>query len=262
MSGSETPGVRSPLPFADRVNVVGTDQPFQWLAAGWRDLTAAPAASVLLGLVFVVAGILLTFGLAAAGLTYLIAPLVAGFMLAGPALTAGFYAISRALEAGQRPALAAALTAWRDNPAQLLGLGLAQVLFLVIWMRFAAMIFAITFPSTQLGPQALLNAALFTLDGNVFLLVGTTVGAVMACIAFAAGAFSVPLLLDRRAGVLEAIVISAVAVVINLRTMAVWAGIIVVFAAAGLVLGYIGLAVTLPLLGHATWHAYRAVIRA
>ena len=83
----------------------------------------------------------------------------------------------------------------------------------------------------------------------------------MATIAFAFGAFSLPLLLDRRMGLLEAVVTSAVAVVINARAMAVWAGLIVLFTVAGLALGYVGLVVTLPLVGHATWHAYRAVLQ-
>ena len=83
----------------------------------------------------------------------------------------------------------------------------------------------------------------------------------MATIAFAAGAFSLPLLLDRKVGILEAVATSAVAVVLNAKAMAVWAALVVLFTAAGLAAGYVGLAVTLPLIGHATWHAYRAVIR-
>jgi uncharacterized membrane protein len=69
------------------------------------------------------------------------------------------------------------------------------------------------------------------------------------------------LLLDRKVGILEAVATSAVAVVLNAKAMAVWAGLVVLFTAAGLAAGYVGLAITLPLIGHATWHAYRAVIR-
>jgi uncharacterized membrane protein len=83
----------------------------------------------------------------------------------------------------------------------------------------------------------------------------------MATIAFAAGAFSLPLLLDRKVGLLEALVTSVVAVVLNARAMAVWAALVVLFTGAGLLAGYVGLAITLPLLGHASWHAYRATIR-
>lgn len=261
MPESDTPALRSPLPFADKVTLVATDEPFRWLALGWRDFKAAPPVSMAYGLIFAIAGLVLAGGLSAASLTYLIGPLTVGFMLVGPALTVGFYAISRDLEAGRRPSLAAALAAWRANPGPLLGLGLMQVLFLVVWMRFAAMIFAVCFPSTTLDTQALLNAALFTSDGNIFLAIGSAVGAVMAAIAFTFGAFSLPLLFDRKLGVLEAIVTGAVAVILNARAMAVWAALITLFTAAGLAAGYIGLIVTLPLLGHATWHAYRAVLR-
>lgn len=87
------------------------------------------------------------------------------------------------------------------------------------------------------------------------------IGCVMAGIAFATGAFSLPLLLDRKAGLVEAISTSVVGVLLNARVMALWAAIIVVSTAAGILTLYIGLAVSLPLIGHASWHAYRAVVR-
>lgn len=261
MSDHSAPSMPSALPYAENVQLVSTEQPFRWLAAGWRDFRAAGLMSLAHGLIFVLAGFVLTVGLYFAGLIYLIAPMIAGFMLVGPALTVGFYAISRELEAGRRPTAASALAAWRTNPAPLLGLGLMLVIFLVVWMRFAAMVFAICFPFTGLDVQSLLNASLFTADGLTFLAVGSVVGAGMAALAFTLGAFSLPLLLDRKVGIIEALVTSAVAVVLNARAMAVWAGLIVLFTAAGLAAGFVGLAVTLPLIGHATWHAYRAVIR-
>jgi len=261
VSDYQSPTIQSGLPFADKVRIVGTDEPFRWLTAGWRDFRAAGLISLAQGLVFVIAGFLLTVALVVAGLTYLIAPLVAGFMLVGPALTVGFQGVSRDREAGRKPSFAGAFLAWRTNPAPLLGLGLMLVLFLIVWMRLAAMIFAVSFPFTTLSVQSLLNATLFTMDGITFLTIGTIVGGVMASIAFAFGAFSLPLLLDRKIGLLEAIATSAVAVVLNARTMAVWAALIVLFTAAGLAAGYVGLAVTLPLIGHASWHAYRAVMR-
>lgn len=261
MTETEAPPIRSALPYADRVRLVTSDQPFRWLGAGWRDFRAALGASVAYGMILVVVGIALSLLLVGLGLLYLVLPLIVGFLLVGPALTVGYYGISRDLEAGQRPSFKAAIVAWRANPGPLLGFGLALVCFLVLWMRFAALVFAICFPSSMLDVQSLLNATLFTQDGLIFLTVGTLVGGVMASIAFAAGAFSLPMLLDRKVGVLEALVTSVVAVVLNGPAMVVWASLVALFAAAGLALGYVGLAVTLPLLGHATWHAYRAVIR-
>ncbi len=252
---------RTGLPYADRVRAVSIDEPFRWLALGWRDFRAAPLASLSLGLIVVLAGLALTFALAGAGYLYLTLPLIVGFMLVGPALTVGYYAISRDIEAGRTPSLAGALAAWRMNPGGLLCLGLALVAFLVLWLRFAALIFAIFFPYSMMDLQALVNATLFTIEGLSFLFVGTLVGGVMAAIAFAAGAFSLPMLLDRRVGMLEAIVTSVIAVVLNARTMALWAALVLLFTGAGLLLGFVGLAVTLPLVGHASWHAYRATIR-
>lgn len=262
MSGEQAPVARgNALPYVDRVSTVSSDQPFKWLTAGWRDYRKSGFVSVAYGLIFVIAGFILTVGLYVTGFEYLIAPTIAGFLLVGPALTVGLYAISRDLDAGRKPSLGRALTAWRVNPVHLLGFGLAQVLFLIIWIWLAVMIFALSFPYESTDLQSIMNAALFTIQGNVFLGIGTIVGSVMATLAFVTSAFSLPLMLDRKADLLQAIIVSFVAVIMNARVMAVWAALIVVFTFAGLVTFYIGLAVTLPLIGHASWHAYRAVIR-
>ena len=261
MGHQDAPAARGTIfPYQDRVRIVTTEAPFRWLVAGWRDVARAGRVSIGYGALFAVAGFALTVGLYVAGLEYLIGPLAAGFLLVGPILTVGLYAISRDLAAGGTPALGAALLAWRANPAPLLAFGLGQVLFLIVWMRLAVVIFAVSFPHQDIDLQGIVNVALFTAQGNIFLLIGTAVGAVMASIAFAVGAFSLPLMLDRRVGIIEAVVTSVVAIVLNLRVMALWAALIVLFTAAGLATAYVGLALTLPLIGHATWHAYRAVI--
>jgi uncharacterized membrane protein len=260
MSDIDTPpsGV---LPYQDRVNTVTIDDTFQWLGAGWRDFQAGGWVSISYGLIFVVAGILLTAGLFYAGLEYLIALMVSGFLLVGPALTVGFHAISRDLENGEQPTLQRALTSWRLNPGPLLGTGLALVLFTIVWARLAVMIFALSFPYTSLDPQSMLNAVLFTVEGYVFLAVGTGVGCVLAVLVFMGGVASLPIMLDEGAGFLEAVVTSVVAVALNIRTMLIWAMMIVVITGAGLIAGYVGLALTLPLIGHASWHAYRGLIK-
>jgi uncharacterized membrane protein len=154
-----------------------------------------------------------------------------------------------------------ALKAWRANPIHLLALGLALVLFLIIWIRLAVLIFALSFPYTMPTAQAMFNTVLFTGEGLVFLALGTVVGSVMATVAFVTSVFSLPMMMDRKVDIIQAVVTSVVAVAMNFRVMAVWATLIVVFTVAGLVTFYVGLAVTLPLIGHASWHAYRAVIK-
>jgi uncharacterized membrane protein len=211
------PGTSGVLPYQDRINIVAVDGIFLWLGAGWRDFKAGGMVSAGYGLIFVFAGILLTVGLFLADLEYLIALMICGFLLLGPALTVGFHAISRDLERGERPSLARALGSWRANPAPLLGMGLALVLFMIVWARLAVMIFALTFPYISADPQSILNALLFSFEGYIFLGLGTAVGAVLAILAFMGGVASLPIMLDQGTGFMEAVVTSFVAVALNFR---------------------------------------------
>ncbi|MBI1206578.1 MAG: DUF2189 domain-containing protein [Azospirillum sp.] len=255
------PAPAATLPFADRINLVSTQDPFRWLAAGWRDLCRAPGVSLGLGLLFVAAGFAIVAGLDYLDQEHLIAPLASGFLIVAPALTVGFYAISRDLENGVRPGFTRALFAWRANPGPLLGFGLGLVLFLIVWIRLAVVIFALSFPYQQLSLQSMVDTALFTLDGNLFLAFGTAVGFVMASIAFTVSVMAVPMMVEGKADIVRAVIISVVAVLLNRPAMIVWAGLIALFTFGGLLTAFVGLAVTLPLIGHASWHAYRAVVK-
>jgi len=250
------------LPYADHVRLVASDQPFRWLGLGWRDFIAAPVVSVCYGLLFVVVGLGLTAGLWHTNSIYLLFPLAAGFMLLGPALTIGFQAISRDLERHERPSFIRALLAWRVNAGAILHAGLTLTLVFLIWLRLAQLAFALTiFHTTGLDVQSLLNATFFTINGLAFVALLLALGAALAAAVFTAGAFALPMLLDRRVDMLEAIATSFTAVMVNLPAMLVWAAMLVLLTAAGMAMFFVGLAVTLPLAGHATWHAYRAVIK-
>ncbi|WP_299437161.1 DUF2189 domain-containing protein [uncultured Rhodospira sp.] len=252
---------RSGFPLAERVNTLTMDDPWTWLAAGWRDLVAAWPLSLGLGALFTLLGLCVTVGLWLAELPYLITSATAGFLLVSPGLALGYYEISRRIEAGETPTLGMTLTAWRANPFHILTIGVALMFLLMIWLRFAALIFAIFFPYVNMSWGSMLNQTLSP-DGLVFLAVGSVVGAVFAAIAFIGAAFSIPMMLDRKVDAVEAVLTSIVAVLRNWKVMLLWAGLIVVFTEAGLMTGLIGVAVTLPLIGHATWHAYRATVRA
>ena len=254
--GSSTPS----LPYADRIRLVTSDKPFRWLGLGWRDFIAAPVASLCYGLLFVIIGFGLTVGLWHTQAAYLILPLASGFMLLGPALTIGFQAISRDIERGEHPSFARALLAWRTNAGPIFHSGLALMCLFLLWLRLVQIIFALTlFHTTELDVQSLLNATLFTVNGLAFVTLFVVLGAAMAALVFAGGAFALPMLLDRRIGMYEAFATSFRAVTLNLRTMMLWAAMLVVLTVAGMATFFIGLVVTLPLAGHATWHAYRAV---
>ncbi|MQX35164.1 DUF2189 domain-containing protein [Roseospira navarrensis] len=254
-----TAAVESRPVLSDRVATVTLDHPWQWLQAGWRDLVTAWPVSLGLGALFTGTGLLLSLGLALAGMGYLITSTIAGFMLVAPGLAMGFYDISRRLERGERPSVWSALTAWRTNPVHMLSFGIALMFFMMIWLRFAALVFAIFFPYVSMSWGSMLNQTL-SAEGLVFLAVGGAVGAVFAAIAFMCAAVSMPMMMDRRSDVFEAVVTSILAVVRNPAPMALWAGLIVVFTEAGLVTLLIGLTVTLPLIGHASWHAYRTLV--
>jgi uncharacterized membrane protein len=243
------------------VRVLDIERSFHWLDAGWQDFKRAPVASVACAAVPVVLGFLLTVGLVQMGREYLVVPLAAGFMLIGPMMAVGFYEISRALGARRTPTLLNALGAWRANFAQFALLGLVLALFMLVWL-WVAMILFMLFVGDQpfTTVEGFVPAVLFTDAGIPLVIVGTAVGAVLAFAAFALSAVSFPMLLDREVGVLTAVATSLNAVTRNWRVMLGWGALIVLFVGAGFVTFFVGLLVTLPLIGHASWHAYRDLV--
>lgn len=243
-----------------KVRLIGLDRPWAWLAAGWRDLLAAPGVSLVYGAIFSGAGFLMTVGAWLAGLSYLTLPLLAGFMLVAPILAVGLYEVSRRLETGQPTTLEVAVTAWRANRTQVALLGVLLMLFLLAWIRIATLLFALFFSKSPPSLDDLLVQIVASADGLPFLVVGTLIGAGLAALVFAISAVSVPMLLDQPTNVFAAVATSFVAVRHNLRPMGLWAILIVIFTGLGLATFCIGLIVALPLIGHATWHAYRDLV--
>jgi uncharacterized membrane protein len=242
------------------VRRAGVEEPWVWLTAGWRDLSSVPVVSLTYGAAFVVVSFLLTLGLWLFGLFYLVLPLAAGFMLVGPVVAVGLYEVSRRLEQGQTVTLADTLAAWRSHRGPIATMGLLLMLFLLAWIWLAFLIFMLFFGPAPPSWEHLVTTLLFTTDGIPFLIVGIAAGGVLAAFVFAMTAVAIPALLDRDIGVLSAILTSFAAVLRNWRLMIGWGALIVVFTAAGLVTFYLGLAVTLPLIGHASWHAYRGLV--
>jgi uncharacterized membrane protein len=255
---AEAIAVGAPAP---RIRKVELDRPWAWLAAGWRDLTRAPSVSLVYGLVFALAGWAVTFGLWRLGPIYLILPLTAGFLITGPLLAVGLYEVSRRHERGLSATLGDAIRALRANPSQIAFMGVMLLLLFFAWLRFAVMIFYVFFGLTPPSPADFVGRVFFSAESLPFLVVGTAIGAVLAALAFGLSAISIPLLLDRpEAHVVTAVAASFKAVFENPATMFFWAVLIVLFVGAGLITIYVGLIVTLPLIGHASWHAYRDLI--
>ncbi len=243
------------------VREVAFDAPWNWLAAGWRDLWRAPHVSLICGAAFSLISFAITYGLSTIGASALVLPLAAGFMLVGPLLAVGLYEVSRRLEAGEPVRLIPTLLAWRRAPTQLALMGVVLMLFLLAWVRVATLIFAIFFGlGTTPAPAELVTLVAFTPDGLVFLAVGTLVGAILAAVVFMISAVAIPLILDRDAFVLAAIATSMAATIRNPAPMLLWGFLIALFTAAGIVTAYLGMVIFFPVIGHATWHAYRAIV--
>lgn len=244
-----------------RIRKVALDQPWIWLAAGWRDLCRAPQVSLTYGVIFAAAGYAITLGLWLMGFTYLVLPMVCGFIIVGPLMAVGLYEVSRRLAAGEPVSLKAALLAWTRNAGQIGLMGIVLMLLLFAWIRLAALLFMLFYGLAPPSLETLVADTFLSPDGLPFLIAGTMIGAVLAALAYAISVVSVPLLLDRpEANVITAIATSVVAVKENPTTLLFWAVLIAGFAGAGLVTLYLGLIVTLPLIGHATWHAYRDLV--
>lgn len=245
----------SSLPYADRICIVGADQPYCWLSAGWRDFRASASASLAYGLIFVILGFALTGGLWRVGRIDLLLPLASGFMLLIPLLSLGPQQVSREIDLPLCPSFL------RSNAGSIANAALAFLFVFLVWIRFSEIAFALTFPSTAtVDAMGLLKAAFLTPGGLAFIALFFALGGCLAALTFMGGVLALPMLLDRDASMAEAIATSFTACLLNRRTMAIWAALVVMLIGAGMAFAYIGLAVTLPVVGHASWHAYRAVI--
>lgn len=243
-----------------KVRLVPLDQPWVWLARGWRDFVRAPKVGLAYGALLVVVGFAVVLCLYLADTLYLLLPITAGFMFVAPALAVGLYDASRRMEAGETPTLRAAIGAWRRNPGQIAALGLILMMFHLVWVRVAMLLYPLFFTGATPELADLPSILFFSPMSLPFLVTGTVLGAVLAAFVFAMSAVSIPMLVDRNVGTLTAVATSFAAVRNNVRPLALWAAIIVVATGAGLVLFYVGLAVTLPLIAHASWHCYKDLV--
>jgi uncharacterized membrane protein len=249
--------------FADatpRIRRVPVDRPWTWLAAGWRDILAAPGVSLAYGALMVALTYVLLFVLVQSGVFWLVLPLSAGFFFTAPLLAVGLYETSRRIAAGEPVSLGAAFGAYRRNGTQLSYMGVILGLFHLGWIRLATLIFAVFFGLGFNPAWDNLIVRLMAPSAIPFWALGTAVGAVLAALVFAISAFSIPMLLDRDVNVFTAVATSFTAVRENWAPMTLWAGLIVVFTGFGLIPLFLGLAVTMPLVGHATWHAYKDIV--
>ena len=240
---------------------VDVEAPWRWLSAGWSDLLAMPHISLAYGAVFAAVAVGLWFGLSTVGWQSLMLALAGGFMLIGPVLAVGLYEASRRREAGLPIKLRDIIFAGFKAPGQLSLLGLTLLLIYMVWVQIALLLFMMFFGSQPFPPiDEFVPHLLFTWQGVTLLVVGSAVGAALASLVFAICVVSVPMLMARPVGATTAIFASARATILNIKPMALWAALIAAFVAVGLATLCLGLIVIFPLIGHASWHAYRDVL--
>ena len=249
---------RDEKPFAmPAVRTVGAGAPFGWLARGYADFRAHPLPSLFYGACFAAMGwlIAVVFEHAAA----YVSSLVTGFFLVGPFLATRLSALSRRRARGEPAWLAPTLDAWRPNVGSLGVFALVLAVVLLVWARASLVVFALFYTSEMPSVHGFLSQVL-SLDNVEFLVAYACVGGFFALLVFAISVVSVPMMLDRGTDGVVAVLTSARAFAANLPAMIVWAATIVVVIAAGFALLFLGLVVAAPVIGHATWHAYRALV--
>ncbi|MBL6456028.1 DUF2189 domain-containing protein [Belnapia sp. T6] len=231
------------------------------LARGLDDFLASPTQLFFLCVLYPVVGLVAARAMAGGALLPLLFPLVAGLSLVGPVAAVGLYEISRRREAGQPASWQNAFDVLR-NPAffSIAAMGVLVMAIFVAWLFAARAIFESTVGPVPASIGDLVRITFGTPEGHRLALIGNGIGFLFALAVLMLTVVSVPMLLDRNVSIGTAIRTSIRACLANPVTMAVWGLLVAVLLLLGSLPAFIGLAVVMPLLGHATWHLYRRVV--
>ena len=232
------------------------------LAAGWSDFTYAPQFGLFFGGIYVVGGLLILAFLTVFAAPWLIIPIAVGFPLIGPFVAVGLYEVSRRLIAGQPLEWKGVLgVIFRQRERELSWMAFVVLFVLWIWLYQVRLLTAIFLGFRSMSSiEAFLNVVTTTSQGVSFLVVGTILGGILATVLFSSTVISIPLLLEREYDFVTAIITSFKAVLHNPVAMLAFAAVVTISAIVAMLPMFIGLLVVLPVLGHATWHLYKAVI--
>ena len=229
------------------------------LRLGMHDFSAMRGDLVMATILYPVIGIGLIWATLHQGALHLIFPLVFGFALVGPVAALGFYELSRRRERGEDPSwmdVFGVVRAQGFGGIILLSIGLAALF--IVWLVSAWGIYHLTMgAAAPASAMDFLRAVVLTEGGRLMMVIGIPMGLVFALVALSVSVISLPLMLDRDIGLPRAVVTSVRLVLRNPVVMLAWGAIVLAGLVAGAIPFLLGLAVTLPILGHATWHLYR-----
>ena len=253
---------------APTIREIGVDDITEALRGGAEDFRAMPAFGMTIGGFFAAGGLLMlwamrTFGENLTGIEGLAVafPLLAGFALIGPFAAMGLYEASRRRDKGEKVGVGDIFNVRRATTTpniMFLGFLLGFVLF--VWVRIAAIIYALFFGLQGVPFDRLLTEVFTTVDGFTFLLIGNVVGAGFAFLVFSITVVSFPYMLEREADAVTAVALSVSAVAKNARPLAGWALFIAVALFVSWLPFFLGLIAVLPVLGHTTWRLYKRMI--
>jgi uncharacterized membrane protein len=230
-----------------------------WLAAGWHDLMANPIPGLAYGLLFGIGGDLIL--LASLGRPHLFTAALSGFFLLAPLLAVGLYELSRQHAAGNHPTFIDSLQAFRGNGRSIALFGLLLGGLALVWERASAIGFGLLGGTSGVNVKQFIVQAVANSDNSLYLVLWFVLGGLLALLTYALSVVSVPLMLDRDAQVGTATKASLKAFLANPATLLLWAATIVVLTLFGFATLLFGLVVIMPILGHASWHAYRDLVK-
>jgi uncharacterized membrane protein len=265
------PGAEESLPSADdavaqpsgkgalniELNTLGFAQPLQWLKQGLRDYLRHPLIGGFYGLCFAAMGwaVLKVFEQAPA---YTLA-LCAGFLLMGPFMCLGLYRVNQHMERGEQPDLGDSLLAWETRTGTLAIFGFVLLVLELLWGRATLVVFAVSFdgmPDFKGSLQALADP-----NNLGFTISWLAIGAVFAGLIFAISVVSMPMILDQQVDAITAALTSLRLVLSQPLVMMWWGFLISALVVLAMLPWFLGLVVVGPVLGHASWHAYRGAVR-
>ena len=244
------------------VRKIGLSDLMDALRLGWEDFKAIPTHAVVLCVIYPVLGLVLFRLVLGYSVLPLLFPLAAGFTLIGPFAALGLYELSRRRERGEEAGAWHAMDVLRaPSFGAILALGVFLFALFMTWIAVADAIYIATFghaPAASIPDFA--TRVLTAPEGWTLIIIGCGVGFLFAVVALCISVVSFPLMLDRHATAIDGMRTSLRAVIRNPITMAAWGLIVAVLLAVGSLPFFVGLAVVLPVLGHATWHLYRKVV--